>query len=220
MAISEPVEKILKGAIHGAAFYDAPYHHWLVSDLFPFKTLKALQALPFPAPDLNGVSGTREIHNATRVYFNAENQAAHPVCSDVAEAFQSDSVVDAISEVFDADLEGTYLRIEYGQDVDGFWLQPHTDIGAKRFTMLAYLSDDMAHESLGTDVYADADTWVKRTPFRPNLALTFVPSDRTWHGFEKRAIEGVRKSLIVNFVGDEWRERDQLAFPDRPVARN
>ncbi len=219
MAISETIEKTLGGAIQGAAFYDAPYHHWLVSDLFPIETLNALQKLPFGAPALDGVSGTREIHNATRVYFDDENRATHPVCAAVAVAFQSDSVIDAISKVFDTDLNGTFLRIEYGQDVDGFWLDPHTDIGVKRFTMLAYLSGDMAHETLGTDVYSDAETWVKRTPFRANLAMAFVPSDGTWHGFEKRLIMGVRKSLIVNFVSDDWRDREQLAFADWPVSR-
>jgi hypothetical protein len=28
----------------------------------------------------------------------------------------------------------------------------------------------------------------------------------------------VRKSLIVNYVTEEWRAREQLAYPDRPVS--
>jgi hypothetical protein len=27
----------------------------------------------------------------------------------------------------------------------------------------------------------------------------------------------VRRTLIVNYVGDEWRARNELAFPDQPV---
>ena len=217
MVISERMQKPLTDAIYGAGRHDAPYPHWFVDNLFPRQTLTALQDLPFEAPDLAGVSGTREINNATRVYFDAENQAAHPVCREVATAFQSRDTVNAIAKVFGADLDGTFLRIEYGQDTDGFWLGPHTDIGVKRFTMLAYLSPDPGHELLGTDIYADKETWVKRSEFRPNLAMVFVPSDKTWHGFDKRPITGVRKSLIINFVTDEWRERDQLAFKDAPV---
>jgi hypothetical protein len=48
--------------------------------------------------------------------------------------------------------------------------------------------------------------------------MVFVPSNRTYHGFERRRIEGVRKSVIINYVTNEWRAREQLAFPDGPVA--
>lgn len=40
----------------------------------------------------------------------------------------------------------------------------------------------------------------------------------TWHGFGKRPIGGIRRSIIVNYVKDEWRSRHELAYPDRPVA--
>lgn len=205
-------------AVDAAERHEAPYRHWHLTGLFPAETVTALQALPFPAPDLEGVSGTREVHNATRVYLDAANQERYGVCRDVAAALQASSVVGAVEAAFGAALEGTYLRIEYAQDVDGFWLEPHTDIGVKRFTLLAYLSDDPAHADLGTDIYADRDTWAGTAPFAPNQALVFVPSDRTWHGFRKRPIKGVRKSIIVNYVTNDWRAREQLCFPQQPVS--
>jgi hypothetical protein len=45
-----------------------------------------------------------------------------------------------------------------------------------------------------------------------------VPSDISYHGFEPRQIEGVRKSIILNYVTDEWRAREQLAFPASPIS--
>ena len=36
------------------------------------------------------------------------------------------------------DLSDGHLRIEYTQDTTGFWLEPHTDISVKLFTMLVY----------------------------------------------------------------------------------
>jgi hypothetical protein len=48
--------------------------------------------------------------------------------------------------------------------------------------------------------------------------MVFVPSDITYHGFEARKIEGVRKSVIINYVTNEWRAREQLAFPDSPIG--
>ena len=55
------------------------------------------------------------------------------------------------------------------------------------------------------------------SPFAPNAAMVFVPADNTLHGFEPRTIPGVRKSLIINYVTDEWRAREQLAFQDQPI---
>jgi len=70
---------------------------------------------------------------------------------------------------------------------------------------------------LGTDIYADKDTWAKRSAFIDNTALVFVPGGDTWHGLELRPIRGVRKSVIMNYVTDAWRERGQLAYPETPV---
>ncbi len=204
-------------SINNSKSDDKPYPHWFLEDVFPKDIALELKDMDWPAPDLGGVSGTREAHNATRSYFDVEAQEEHEVCQLVADTLQSADVVKAIEEKFNTSLSGTYLRIEYGQDTDGFWLQPHTDIGVKLFTMLIYLSDGEGHEELGTDIYADADTHVGSSPFGHNQAMIFVPADNTWHGFEKRPIKGIRKSLIVNYVSDEWRAREQLAFPNQTV---
>ncbi len=87
----------------------------------------------------------------------------------------------------------------------------------KKFTLLYYLGP-AGQPDLGTDVYRNAETWSHRAPFEPGGALAFVPSDRTWHGFEPRPIPVVRKSLIINYVTEEWMAREQLAYPDVPVA--
>ena len=203
-------------SLRSASRHDEPYPHWLLSRVLPEPVAQAMAALPFTAPALHGVSGSREIHNNTRCYIDADAIAAHPVCRSVAEAFQHPSTVAAIEAVTGARLDACCLRIEYAQDTDGFWLQPHTDLGVKKFTLLYYLAPEGAVD-LGTDLYADADTWSHRAAFEPGAALAFVPSDRTWHGFEPRPIPVVRKSLIVNYVTADWRAREQLAYPDRPV---
>lgn len=193
-----------------------PYRHWILSDVLPTDMANDLDRLPFEAPALDGESGSREIHNNTRRYIDAEAIAAHSACASLAEAFQSDATVALIERETGAHLDGCYLRLEYAQDTDGFWLRPHTDLGVKKFTLLYYLGP-AGVEDLGTDIYENAETWSHRAPFIPGQALVFVPSNNTWHGFEPRPIEGVRKSVILNYVTDEWRAREQLAFPDRPV---
>ncbi|HET6321158.1 MAG TPA: 2OG-Fe(II) oxygenase [Hyphomicrobium sp.] len=174
--------------------------------------------MPFEAIALAGVSGKRELHNSRRHYFNEENRRAFACVSEVAAALQNRQVTSAIERTFGADLAGTFLRVELAQDVDGFWLEPHTDIGVKAFTFLIYLSQDAAHADLGTDIYDADKQWVGRSPFASGAGMIFVPSNITYHGFEARKIPGIRKSLVVNFVTDEWRAREQLAYPDEPVA--
>ncbi len=197
--------------------YRHPYPYFVVKNLLPDPALPLLRDLPYEAPNLEGPSGKRDLHNATRNYFDRPNQDAHEIIRLICEAFQSSQTVRAIEQAFQVDLAETYLRIEYAQDTDGFWLEPHSDLGVKRFTLLFYLSDDPRHLGLGTDIYDDRKAYLTRVPFIPNSAMIFVPSDITMHGFEPRPIAGVRKSLIINYVTQDWRAREQLAFPDRPV---
>jgi hypothetical protein len=199
-----------------AAAHDDPFPHWVLTCTLPSAIARSLMRLPISYPDLGGISGARELHNNSRRYFDAEAQAAFPVCGAVARAFQADETVAAIEETTGARLDGCYLRIEYAQDTDGFWLNPHTDLGVKTFTLLYYLESGGGPD-MGTDLYRDAATWAKRVDFATGRALAFVPSDRTWHGFEPRSIRGVRKSLILNYVTEAWRSREQLSFPRAPV---
>ena len=211
------VQAFLKSVDSGQCS-DQPYPNWSLKDCFPSDTIDDMLALPFEAPSLDGVSGKRELHNNTRRYFDADNRRDFPVCEAVAQAFQDKRVTDHIEKVFGTDLEGTHLRIEFAQDIDGFWLEPHTDLGVKVFTMLVYLSKDPSHHDLGTDIFDSEKRRVGRSTFAPNAAMVFIPGDNTYHGFEKRPIKGVRTSLIINYVTNEWRAREQLAFPEAPIA--
>ena len=176
--------------------------------------LRGLAHLPLSPVLAEGPSGRREYRNEQRIYFDRANMARFPRMRDVAAALHSPAVAIAVSETFGAALDHTFLRIEYALDTDGFWLEPHTDIGVKKFTCFVYLD---GAENLGTDIYADPQTFAHRLPFAANSALAFIPGENTWHGFAPRAIAGVRRSLIVNYVGAHWRAREQLSFPDTAV---
>lgn len=217
MLDTEAVACGILDSIGAAPCIDLPYRHWLVEDLFDADVIAAIDKVPFPKPDALEISGSREVNNASRLYFDQDNQAKYEICASIANALQDKAVTDGISKLYGIDLSGTYLRIEYAQDGEGFWLEPHTDIGVKTFTMLVYLSEEQ-EVGLGTDIFSDPSTMVARTPFGPGKALVFIPSNNTYHGFTKRPIEGLRKSIIINYVTDDWRAREQLAFPDRPIA--
>lgn len=213
----KPLLDSLAASLKAAPAIEAPYRHWLPENLLPEAMARALAALPFEAPDLHGVSGKRELHNDTRQYFDAANNARFPVCGQLARLLQAPETVRLLEHATGADLGGTNVRIEYAVDSDCFWLQPHTDLGVKRITILYYLPDAPDQEDLGTDIYVDEHTWHSRAPFKWNTALVFVPGNNTYHGFERREIPRARRSVIINYVTQDWRAREQLAYPDQPV---
>jgi hypothetical protein len=214
---SDAVVSSMQHAIATSKCTELPYRHWFLSGCLPAHSVKAIQDLPFEAPALSGVSGKRELHNATRKYFDTENQAAFPVCKAVCDGFQDPRLTKTIETHFGTKLAGTYLRVESAQDINGFWLEPHTDLGVKVFTLLMYLSTEPQHAALGTDIYDHDKKHIGRSPFAPNGAMVFVPSNNTYHGFEPRQIDGVRKSIIINYVTNDWKAREQLAFPNLPI---
>ena len=96
-----------------------------------------------PPPMLNGVSGKRELHNDQRSYFDVGGDRA--LSGDARRSPRRCSRRESsalIHDAFDAPIDDTLLRLEYAQDIDGFWLKPHTDLGVKKFTCLIYLSRD------------------------------------------------------------------------------
>ncbi|GAB0115642.1 2OG-Fe(II) oxygenase [Acidisoma sp. C75] len=206
-------------AIRRAAPQAHPYRHWLPHGLLPEALVDALLALPLAPPRIGEGFGRRETHNAARLFFGTAQQGAFPVCQLLADALATEAFVQGLADHTGAVLSGTSLRIEYCLDRDGFWLEPHTDIGAKHLTLLIYLADPPPGEDWGTDLYEGPGRHVGTAPARRNAGLLFVPAADTWHGFIPRRITGVRRSLIVNYVSSAWRARHELAQPDQPVGR-
>jgi hypothetical protein len=205
-------------AVSTAPAQTRPFRHWCLDDVLPAATIDEIVALPVPAPAIGDTRGRRETNNATRCYFAGSLLARSPAARAAADAFAGSSVVRAIAATSGADLADTRLRIEYCQDTDGFWLEPHCDIKVKRLTLIVYLADAPAGDTWGTDLYDAALMPAGRSEAARGQGLMFRPGHDTWHGFAPRPIHGVRRSLIVNYVGNDWRDRYELAFPDRPVA--
>jgi hypothetical protein len=191
-----------------------PYAHWLLTDMFPTALAEELDALAVTAPQGLDHGGRRECNNSTRIFADSQRQAEHPALSALARGMRSPETIDAIERVCGIDLTGTYLRVEYCMDTDGFWLEPHTDIGAKRFTLLCYLSVGEGSDPCGTDIMDHDHRIACSAPFKHNAGVIFVPANDTWHGFAPRRINGVRKTLMINYVGEEWRARHELAFAE------
>ncbi len=216
---AEDVSASVIRAFSRAQRFEKPFVHWLLSDVLPPEAARAVYALPIAAPAIGDTLGKRETHNSSRIFFSKSNQERFPVAAAIARALQDPQTVAAIRKTTGAALEGTSLRIELAKDRNGFWLEPHRDVGPKMFTMQLYLNEGPGSEAFGTDLFtSDAPhSHCGRAPSGFNQAFLFLPSENTWHGFQPRPISGVRTSLIVNYVDDSWRSRHELAFPDQPV---
>jgi hypothetical protein len=213
LSLSRLIESSFISALKHARVIISPYRHWLLENSLPNIVAHDLASLPFEAPSAMTHDGRRESNNSKRIYFNAEHQNQFPLIAAFTNAFDSRAIRRMLKAETGAELDDAHLRVEYCQDTGDFWLEPHTDIAVKRFTMLIYLSDDPALENCGTDVYDSTPdhALVHTAPYMFNGGLIFVPGRDTWHGFSRREIKGIRKSLIINYVGAEWREKWELA---------
>jgi hypothetical protein len=215
--VSSPAGSHLRRALLSARRFDLPYRHWCLRDVLPVGLCAALVALPFTPPSIGDTLGRRETHNASRLFVTPANRRRHAACVVLAEALQDEATTALLEDMCRVDLRGSFLRIECCLDTAGFWLEHHTDIGAKLFTMLVYLSDDPDAEDWGTDIMDASGGVLRRVPGAFNTGLIFIPGADTWHGFSRRPIPGVRRSLVVNYVKPEWRSRHELAFPETAV---
>ncbi len=194
-----------------------PYQHWLPSGLFQDQIVDEMLDVPFECHLLDYTVGSREEHNPTRQYVNPEAIEKYEACKRIADIFRDPKVIAKFEQMGNMSLKDTLLRMEYALDTEGFWLEPHTDIGVKMFTMLIYMSKDEDALGWGTDIYESKEKHARTVPFKSNSALMFIPSNQTWHGFEPRVIKGIRKTLIVNYVTQDWRNRHELTHPSQPV---
>jgi hypothetical protein len=208
-----PVAQSYLACLGKAQQVTKPFDYWLLKDALPAEDVHAILELPVAAPAEAVFSGRRETNNAQRMFFGREAQERFTVCRRVAEGFKDSRVIAMIERTTGAKLAGTRLRIEYCQDGPGFWLEPHTDIAVKKFTMLIYLSDDPGLKLAGTDIHDGPPDfkYVTSAPYGKNLGVIFIPAGNTWHGVGHNPISDLRKSIIVNYVSPEWRDAFELA---------
>ncbi|MGO9443360.1 MAG: hypothetical protein ACLPXB_01135 [Thiobacillaceae bacterium] len=210
-------------ALRSSVREEQPYRHWTLARTLPDELCVGVLVLPICPPSIDECGGVRDLHdnNQKRSFFTPRLQADFPFVAAFTKAFQMPVVARQFVETLGrdvTDIEGSYLRIEYIQDTNGAWLQPHCDIVEKLFSMVVYLCTGPEAQNWGTDIYDGNQKWVGRSSATFNSAVIFVPGKNTWHGFEKRPIVGVRRLMEINYVRPSWRDREQLSYPDRPIT--
>ena len=167
--------RLIRRAILDATAVRAPFPHWLPRNVLPAALRDDVCALPFPPMRVADTFGKRETSNSRRIFVSEENRTRFAACEVLAGAFQDEATVGLLEDRCGISLAGGFSRIEYCLDTDGFWLEPHTDIGAKMLTFLIYLSDHPDAENWGTDIMDAAGRVLGRAPGTANRGLIFVP---------------------------------------------
>jgi hypothetical protein len=215
---ADEIERQFVRSVRTSLRSDGPYRHWKVQDVFPADLCTGILTMPICPPNLGVTNGTRGSYNYARCFLTPKMRADYPCVQALADALQRPTVARLMADTCEIDVEGSYLRMEYMQDIDGSWLEPHRDIPEKLFSMVIYLFTGPNKADWGTDIYDADKRWVGRSAPDFDSGVIFVPGPATWHGFDKRPIVGVRRLMEINYVRPSWRDRDQLTFPDRPIS--
>lgn len=197
---------------------EQPYLHWTMTEVLPEALCLGLISLPIPPLLIDDCHGVRDVDNSKRTFVTPWLRSRFPLCQEFAQALQRPEVAQLAGATCGFEVEGSYLRMEYIQDIDGAWLEPHHDVPQKLFSMVIYLCTGPDARDWGTDIYDANKQWVGRSSAEFNSGTIFIPGENTWHGFEKRKIVGIRRLLEINYVHPSWRDRDQLCFPDQPIS--
>ncbi len=203
-------------ALREARRDERPYRHWKLANVLPESMCTGILTLPIAPPVVCDTKGRRETFNDQRTFFTPSLRARYPACAVLSEALQRPETARQFEETCGIKARGSLLRIEYIQDLDGAWLEPHRDIPEKLFSMVIYLCTGPDAKDWGTDIYDAERRWVGRASAEFNSAVIFIAGPNTWHGFDPRPINGVRRLMEINYV-TRWRDREQVAFPERPI---
>lgn len=211
------IAKQFINSLRAATIDEKPYVRWYLKEVFPESVCTAILVLPIAPPLLGSTDGTRGSYNNKRTFFTPRLREQYPICEKLCQALQTREVARQFEKTCGIQADGTYLRLEYMQDLDGMWLEPHRDIPEKVFSMVIYFCTGPYAKDWGTDIYDDQKKWLKRSVPEFNSAAIFKSGPNTWHGFEPRPILGVRRLMEINFVRN-WKATDQLAYPDKPIS--
>ncbi|MVM29309.1 2OG-Fe(II) oxygenase [Spirosoma sp. HMF4905] len=205
------MESVLQSLVTHQKVY-SPFEYLIIKDIFSHSIYDELVNLPVTPPERYNAEGKRNSNN-NHIFFNEMNCKKFDVCRKIAATFQSRNITSSLETMLGVNLKGSYLRIGYYVDKDGFWLLPHTDLSVKLITITVYLSKDKPFEDLGTDLFDSEKKLVCTTSSACNSGFIFRPANNTWHGFNKKNITGLRRTLVINYVSEDWLSREELCSP-------
>jgi len=207
---------MLKSVIEKASEESSPWPWYGLSDVLDEEQVAEIRAMQFSERErLHG--GKRSDNTSVRRFVNEDGPSG---LIRLVEELRSKEVQEAIHKKiykYDGNYSGLYVRMEVLNDKDGFWLEPHCDIGEKLISCLVYVNETDEDENIGTDLYSNSGSTysllepVRTVPFIHNTGYMFSQFDGNGnkvHGLSKgKKIKVERRGLQINYVTFEtpWR---------------
>jgi hypothetical protein len=176
---------------------ESPFEHYTFTEFFCQKELADINkiALKRHSASLDGARTT----NNNRFFVDKENMWSNSALNRTVDFFLRDEIIDMFEKESGKKIRGNYLRVEFIEDREKSWLEPHVDISEKIMSLLIYLNNTGEGEDIGTALYDNEKRYVKTVPYIDNTGFYFYPSDNTWHGLESVKIKERRRAVMVNY---------------------
>lgn len=159
----------------------------------------------FPDHEEKPITGKREGANKFRQFVSKQRT---PELAKIFADFETQALRHHFSDITGVDCTQGHLRIELCQDGPGFYLDTHVDIPEKLITLQIYLGT--GKEDWGTTLYYPQGAVHRTVPFLHNSGWMGHKDAPLLHGVIKEKVDGLRKSVIINYVVGNWRDTEQL----------
>jgi len=160
----------------------------------------------FPASYEVEYEGTRSCTNKFRKFVTKKNT---PALAEMWRDWDTQHARDYFTQLSGNDCSTGRLRIELAQDGPGFYLDKHIDVPEKIITLQIYLGE--GDIGWGTSIYDANHNLVYTNEFIHNTGWMSYGGSPLIHGVEKSsAVDGDRRSILINYVVGDWRDTDQL----------
>jgi len=180
-----------------------PGHWFLVNQAFDDNTIEKIHSLFTNNPLITKFDGRRAAANEFRQFITRDNDTDRifaPLDTPGARAY--------FTEITGVDCSEGKLRVELCQDAPGFYLENHIDIPEKLLTLLVFVGEGPLY--WGTSIFDEDNEYVRTVPFRHNAGWLTHKNAEIVHGVRENTIDGLRKSVIINYVVGDWRDTEQL----------
>jgi hypothetical protein len=182
--------------------YKSPMHWVHVVSCWSDDTADKLLAY-FPEPVSVAHDGRRASANEFRTFATREKT---PELAELFSNFDTTEAREFFTDLTSVDCSQGKLRVELCQDGPGFWLENHIDIPEKLITLQIYL--DSGNRDWGTHLFWNDGELI--VPFEHNSGWMTCCKSKTVHGIPEKVVDGIRKSVIINYVAGDWNDTDQL----------
>ena len=157
----------------------------------------------FPKSATVDYDGRRASANEFRTFVT---RSRTPELAELFRDFDTPEARECFTDLTAVDCSAGKLRIELCQDGPGFWLENHIDIQEKLITLQIYLGE--GKQTWGTQLVWDNGQIT--VPFEHNTGWLGNKNTKIVHGIPKKIVDGIRKSVIINYVVGDWNDKEQL----------